>query len=150
MDSIIDITSAIFWSKVSVTQPTLCWEWRGHKNHFGYGVYQHKKAHRTAYELCVGPIPQGLCIRHKCDNPSCVNPYHLEPGSIADNHRDMVERGRMNPPIGEAHGRCKFSDAQIREIRTSQETGKDIAVRLGCAESTISYIRRGLRRQNVK
>lgn len=150
MAALIDITTALFWSKVSAPDYHSCWNWRGHRTVFGYGVFQNKKAHRMAYEMCVGPIPEDLCVRHKCDNPSCVNPSHLETGTLADNNHDMMNRGRMNPPIGMANGNCKFTDDQVREIRVSPETGMALAKRLGCSESTISYIRRGIRRQNVK
>lgn len=83
-----------------------CWEWRGGRNGFGYGVVSlHRKgiirarAHRLMYERYVGPIPDGMVIRHRCDNPPCVNPAHLEPGTQADSVWDMTSRGRHH-----AHG----------------------------------------------
>lgn len=72
-----------------------CWEWRGYRTIKGYGsIGAGEFAHRVAYELLVGPIPPKLYVLHHCDNPPCVNPSHLFLGTIADNNRDMVEKGR--------------------------------------------------------
>ena len=78
-----------------------CWEWNGRRNEYGYGLFNLKRrgyvnyrAHRAMYERFVGPIPDGMVIRHKCDNPPCVNPDHLEVGTDADNVQDMIKRGR--------------------------------------------------------
>lgn len=80
-----------FWSKVDTSGD--CWPWLGSKNPLGYGKFwldgSLRKAHRVAYEWCVGPIPDGLHIDHLCRNPSCVNPAHLE----AVTHRENVLRG---------------------------------------------------------
>lgn len=81
--------------------PAGCWEWRGARNELGYGTLTlHRKGlynarvHRLMHERFVGPIPDGMVIRHKCDNPPCSNPDHLELGTKADNTQDMMERGR--------------------------------------------------------
>lgn len=78
-----------------------CWEWRGPRNGSGYGILTlerqgilKERAHRHMYESRVGSIPEGFVIRHKCDNPPCVNPEHLEVGTQAENMADMIERGR--------------------------------------------------------
>lgn len=75
-----------------------CWLWKGTKRAKGYGQFKwngkNVAAHRMAYTLAYGSIPEGLLIRHTCDNPPCVNPNHLLVGTDADNVRDMMERGR--------------------------------------------------------
>lgn len=78
-----------------------CLIWDGPKDGGGYGFVQHEgkrwKAHRLAYHLANGGIPDGAVICHKCDTPSCVNPAHLFAGTQRDNARDMAAKGRMNP-----------------------------------------------------
>lgn len=77
-----------------------CWWWRGPIATSGYGQFpwdgRREYAHRIAWMLWNGhaSIPKGLVIRHTCDTPLCVSPYHLLIGTKADNSRDMVERGR--------------------------------------------------------
>lgn len=72
-----------FWLKVQRGDANSCWEWLGYRSKSGYGAFSFNgrvgKAHRYAYELLVGPIPEGLHIDHLCRNPGCVNPAHLEP-----------------------------------------------------------------------
>ena len=77
-----------------------CHVWTGTRYVSGYGrvKWQGKpiRAHRYAYERDHGPIPDGLVVRHKCDNPPCVNPEHLEIGTYQDNVNDMIARGRAH------------------------------------------------------
>jgi hypothetical protein len=82
-----------FWVKVDRWDPDHCWEWTAAKTN-GYGVIQagpprrgNLLAHRVSYELCIGPIPEGLTIDHLCRNKGCVNPKHLEPVTMAENLR---------------------------------------------------------------
>lgn len=78
-----------FWSKVDAEGD--CWEWTAALNPGGYGSFTWEgkslRAHRSAYELLVGPIPDGLTIDHLCRNPPCVNPDHLEVVTRAENTR---------------------------------------------------------------
>jgi hypothetical protein len=79
-----------------------CWEWNGKRNEFGYGIFNAKRlgladvrVHRLAYkELFRHKLTEDQQLRHKCDNPPCLNPRHLEPGTHTDNMQDMVSRGR--------------------------------------------------------
>lgn len=84
-----------------------CWVWTGRITEQGYGQFAVKSkpraAHRVSFELFNGPIPEGKIVRHRCDNPICVNPKHLFLGTVVDNARDRVLRKRDNPPSGDRH-----------------------------------------------
>lgn len=87
-----------FWLKTRWNPTTGCLEWTAGKSHFGYGKYHIKRVgfatHRIAWVLAHGPIPDGLCVCHRCDNPPCLNEDHLFLGTMADNHADMRAKGR--------------------------------------------------------
>lgn len=108
--------------------PCLLWE-RG-KTPFGYGKFGHDNklydAHREAYKISIGPIPSGHLVCHHCDTPACFRPIHLFTGTIADNNRDMYQKGRggkMTPTRGEAHGGAKLTTENVREIRRMCSVG---------------------------
>ena len=136
-------TVARFWSKVEVGDPATCWTWRARKNEKGYGVFRDKKAHRVAYNLLIGKIPDGQICCHKCDNPSCCNPHHIFLGSHADNIRDARDKGRLRGMgiAGERHPNAKLTDLQVEEIRSSPLTGAALARKFGVSPSTISGVR---------
>lgn len=102
-----DDPAARFWPKVDKT--ATCWLWTASVFENGYGLFhlddRNLKAHRYAYELLVGPIPDGLEVRHTCDVARCVNPEHLSLGTHAENMADMVERDRA--ARGKRNGRYR-------------------------------------------
>jgi len=89
-----------FWEKVDIRDPDECWPWTKSCNPWGYGKFARVHgdivpAHRMAWELTHGPIPDGLFVLHHCDNPPCCNPYKcLFLGTHQDNMRDMASKGR--------------------------------------------------------
>ena len=138
-----------FWSRVQKgTQPDACWLWQGCRNRLGYGsVGRYGKtflAHRVAYEIAVGPIPEGLIVRHECDTPGCVRPDHLAVGTHTDNMRDMHARGRQvnAQRRGAAHGNAKLTDEQVQAIRAATGRQKDIGEAFGVTQVYVSRIRR--------
>jgi HNH endonuclease/Homeodomain-like domain len=115
-----------------------CWEWGGPRNEAGYGIFtaaalgfRGAMAHRVMYERHVGPIPDGLLVRHRCDNPPCVNPDHLIPGTNLDNSRDMVERRRQ---------RTRNEDLveRARDLVSEGMSRAEISELLGVSERTLS------------
>ena len=96
-------------------------------------------AHRVAYRLYVGPIPTGMCVLHRCDNPSCVNPDHLSVGTRTTNLEDMTTKGRR--VRGVSHGRAKLTEAAVLSIRSDQRLPRVIAVEHGVSHATVRLIR---------
>lgn len=150
-------------------QPNGCWFWRGNINTNGYGLFalygqRRIGAHRAAWELTRGPIPQGMIVCHRCDNPRCVNPEHLFIGTHLDNARDRVSKGRgrypgpKNPATGNRNGSytkpervrrgtqvntCKLNDEKVKEIRARHAAGTTayrIACELGMDKKTIQCL----------
>jgi hypothetical protein len=142
----VDRRHGDFWSKVLKTD--CCWLWtRSRSGQLGYGAYWQNggivRAHRVAYELEVGPIPEGLHILHECDVPWCVRPDHLRPGTRVDNQRDMVAKHRNAPQDGEHNHHAKFTWDQVHVIRNRKgETRRRLALEFG---TTPKYIQKIIR-----
>jgi len=120
-----------------------CWLWLGRTNEKGYGKFDINRlpvyVHRFVWELINGPIKEGLCVCHTCDNPSCCNPSHLFLGTQEDNIHDMMHKGRHV-------GHKKLTEDQVREIKTKLGEGqscKALAKEYKVSQSTISMINRG-------
>lgn len=132
-----------FWSKVRKTDG--CWQWTAAIHHSGYGMFGVKKtmvqAHRLAYELCIGEIPEGMFACHTCDNRSCVNPKHIFIGTAKDNTRDMFSKGRAIQ-LRERHWNAKLTESDVLQIRDMWRSGlytqSQIAKRFGVDRAHIS------------
>ncbi|MBA7693007.1 hypothetical protein ES703_101582 [subsurface metagenome] len=139
--------STVFWSKVLKTKG--CWLWLASCHDFGYGHLRHGgkdlKAHRVAWELTNGPIPDGMQVLHSCDNPVCVNPSHLFLGTQQVNITDMMQKGRYrrHAALGENNGSAKLREPQVLEIlRSTDETSRVLALKYAVSPSLIKQIRR--------
>lgn len=117
-----------FWENVDRwSDPEACWRWIGPDTAPGYGVWRpgdgSHRAHRYAWEQLVGPVPDGLELHHKCENPGCVNPHHLEPLTHKEHQaRHPFKRPPPPGPQFAAHG-IEFmgvTDIQ-REFRVSRQ-----------------------------
>lgn len=138
-----------FREKVSVVE-TGCWEWIGSRHRGGYGQVwldgRVVQAHRLSFERHVGPIPPGMLICHRCDNPPCVNPAHLFLGTMADNAADMIAKGRWKAPAIKvvSDGLAKLHEDDVPEIRRRMADGESrasIARSLGVSRRTIGRVR---------
>jgi len=140
------ITAERFWAKVDKRGPDECWPWTASVTKWGYGRFRvhgrrGDKAHRFSWELHNGPVPPGLFVCHRCDNPPCVNPDHLFLGTPKDNTGDMVAKGRLRPGRmpGEANPNAKLTREIARAIRAAHVAGVSlgrIAKRFEIGEST--------------
>lgn len=129
-----------FWKYVKKANG--CWKWTGSKDNHGYGqiriaVNRCEKAHRISWEIHNGPIPEGLWVLHKCDNPECCNPEHLFTGTLQDNIMDMVKKGRQSK--GSAKKISKLSESTVEQLRIDRKSGmsySQLAIKYGVSVAT--------------
>lgn len=148
-----------FWARVDRPSPTSCWPWLGSHHEFGYGWFwaqgKSRNAHRVAWEMTYGPIPDGLMVMHACDNGTCVNPSHLMVGTGLSNQMDMARKGRSTKGrfVGEKHPGAKLTEANVREVRrrvAAGEVHRTIAADFGIGEAYVSVVGRGLSWRSLK
>lgn len=133
-----------------------CWPWRGAINATGYGRLSPRDgselAHRYAYRVRIAPIPDGLCLCHRCDNRKCVNPHHMFVGTRADNNRDMHGKGRG--VRGERSGTATMTEATARAILAACGTGTEaktvIARRFGVGIGAVHGIAHGRKWRHIQ
>lgn len=122
-----------FWAKVDKSGPIPdqskphyvglhpCWIWTS-KKRGGYGRFLIKRkpetAHRIMWQIVFGSIPEGKCVLHRCDNPSCVNPSHLFCGTRNDNNKDKAKKGRARSISGDDHHSRKTPECMARGDRS--------------------------------
>lgn len=125
-----------------------CWFWIKSLNNKGYG-YSRKTssgsllAHRASYEIFIGEIPEKMCVLHRCDNPSCVNPDHLFLGTMKQNTTDMTLKGRDGGRFekGSLGHSANFTKEQVLSIRSSTKKTKVLASTFSVHRTIIQRIR---------
>lgn len=143
-----------FWDRVDHTDANGCWTWTGPRNGNGYGTFGPGRAHRVAWELVNGPIPDGLCVLHRCDNPPCVRPDHLWVGTRSENTQDMLQKGRHGAwrhpervARGERNSGARLTLEQVRAIRAEYATGTTswtrLALKYGISKRAIGRVVQG-------
>lgn len=159
--NIIESDQERFWKRVNKKGPTVrpelgpCWIYR-HKSKAAYNRFtingEEFYTHRVSWIIASGPIPDGLSVCHKCDNPPCVRPSHLFLGTQSDNMRDCSDKGRLsNPPIheGETHHNATLTDEQAAKLRAEFKAGANqraLAKKYRCSNSTAWRIGKGVTR----
>lgn len=123
-----------------------CLEWGGSVNNSGYGKFfstllGESSAHRVAYRVAFGDIPDGMYVCHRCDNRRCVKPEHLFLSSHLGNMRDMADKGRAHRFLGSSNPQAKLSSDQIKAIRDDARKQSLIAVDYGVSQSQVSRIK---------
>lgn len=151
--------SARFWKLVKRGGPDECWEWVGfrHKKS-GYGSWSPRHderwgAHRVAWVLANGRLPDGM-VCHHCDNKPCCNPAHLYDGTAKTNAQDAKERGRLGGRSrGELNPAAKLTAAHVVQMRAAHAAGvgsRVLARQYGIGRSTTKRILRGLKWKHVE
>ena len=138
------------WNRIDVKEDNECWEWIGKKNRGGYGVmcmdYKNRMVHRLVYADKIGPIPDGMCVCHTCDNPGCCNPSHMWIGTRGDNNTDRSRKGRTNyvVTLGERHGGSVLTWEQVDAIRNERRvSSRKLAAKYNVSHTTIQKVQRG-------
>lgn len=128
-----------------VVAPSGCWEWSGSRFANGYGRFCRDgrtwTAHRYQWTRAHGEPPAGLVICHRCDNRACVNPAHLFLGTPAEYLADMAAKGRSL--AGRRNPQVKLTEADVRAIRSSDETRAALARRYGVSEALVYAVATG-------
>jgi hypothetical protein len=141
-----------FWSKVDKSPGQgpfgECWEWQaGLQQNTGYGMFGENRtgrlAHRVAFEISIGPIPDGMFICHRCDNRKCVRPSHLFVGTNQDNMTDMKVKGRASSRPNETAPGAKLTADQVVAIRLDGRSHAQVAKAYGVCRNTVRNIRGG-------
>jgi hypothetical protein len=134
----------LFWPKVDKSGD--CWIWTAYRTKQGYGrlkvktVHQ-KLAHRLAWEFAKGPVPDGLFVLHRCDNPPCVNPDHLFLGTLIDNNLDRARKGRSGTTRACTRPNAKITNEIISAILADTRSNRQIALAVGVSRASVIRVK---------
>jgi len=136
-----------FWKKIKLPDNLIdgCWNWTAYKDKKGYGRFGFAgsmyRAHRFSHMIFKGEIGEGLCIRHKYDNPGCVNPHHLLVGTPQDNMDDRNSQNRQAK--GEDQGLSKLTETEVDTILEQllqKVSVKSLAIQYNVSQTNIYKI----------
>ena len=143
-----------FWNKVQVGDPEACWPWKGYTKPSGHGLTTLNSlmihASRKAWILTHGPIRNGLCVNHTCDNPACCNPGHMYLGTRADN---MIDRFARQLPREARPHRTVLNDAQLEQLWQMRRQGallRECAAHFGVHIATVVRYVAAKRREKLE
>jgi hypothetical protein len=130
-----------------------CFLWLDFIDRGGYGIVEHRgkkyKAQRFSWMLHRGEITKGLCVLHKCDVRSCVNPDHLFLGTIGDNNYDRAQKRRNANTCGIKHNMARLTEADVLAIRSDTRLQRVIAEDYDLTQSTVSQIKHRVRWKHI-
>lgn len=133
-----------FLDNFNKDSPNTCWEWLGRKDKKGYGGFgKNSVAYRYSFEYFKRPRAKGKVIRHLCNNPSCVNPSHLEEGTYLENTNDRKAAGVSTGSPGIKSPFAKLTDQQVLEIYNSRQDYKVLAERFNISKARVRDILHG-------
>lgn len=135
-----------FFEKVHINTTSGCWDWTGAKFRHGYGAVKikrkMKRSHRVAFQWFRESIEVGNCVCHECDNPSCVNPHHLFQGTVLDNNRDKMHKGRHYAHFGVDHWNSKLDERSVFAIRKFLEKHPATNSQKSSSRGSVSFLSR--------
>lgn len=129
-------------------QDSGCWNWDGYRDRKGYGRMTETGGEVLSHRISWAfhnkrPVPEGMHVLHKCDNPRCINPEHLMIGTNLDNHYDKMAKGRQRGATGELNCKAKLTEADILAILKDTRSHAAIGREYGVTYTTIASIRSG-------
>lgn len=150
---VLEVTPDEFWDRI--IKPEGCWLYDGAKEINGYGYLKNPlgekpkyiTAHRLAWILTYGPVPDGKVVMHTCDVRSCVNPQHLRLGTHEENMADM--RAKKRGTYGERSSTAILTEEAVRYIRSvywckgKRSNAPELAKKYGCSPGAVHKAARG-------
>ncbi len=144
-----------FDAKWVLDEQTGCWIWTAFTQRYGrigVGTARPETAHRVAWKLYRGEIPEGMHVLHRCNNTKCVNPEHLYLGNAVDNMADKYASGRDNTPRGSRAYQSKLTEEIVVEARAryaNGESGQALAKEFGVRKTTMYRALNGINWRHV-
>jgi hypothetical protein len=135
-----------FWHRVRIGTESECWPWCNAKDEKGYGTLyigeKHKFAHRYAYEVTYGAIPDGMKVLHTCNLLCCCNPSHLFLGDWAESGKNRIRRGRQKNAWGDKSPNHVLTEEKAIALFKDTGTYAELGRKYGCDEVTAARVKK--------